>query len=79
MSIPTGPWDIPLKEYVKVHSLMILITELKTDKVIGTYKVNYSEPEERRWIGRVSYWATTNGYSVETLSEEDYNKYVKDQ
>jgi hypothetical protein len=70
--LPKGPEDIPLKGYVKVHPLVIIIKDIKSSRRIREERINYSEPEQRRWLGRITHWATTNGYSVETMSEADF-------
>lgn len=78
MAAPKGPWDVPLKEYVKTFPLTIIITDLNTDKTVGIYQINYSEPDERRWLGRVTHYACNNNWSVETMSEKDYIDKVKE-
>lgn len=70
--VPKGPWDIPLKGYVKELFIIVLIKDIKSDRYIDEKKVNYSDPEIRRWIGRISYWAWNNGYLVETMLLKDY-------
>lgn len=74
VEIPRGPEDVPLRAYIKDMPLVILIKDIKSNRVIREEKINYSEPEARKWLGKITYWACTNQYSVETLSEKDYNK-----
>ncbi len=73
--VPRGAWDTPLKGYVKELYIILLIKDIQSDRYIDEHKVNYSDPEIRRWIGRVSYWAWSNGYLVETMKLEDYEKF----
>ena len=72
--IPRGPWDIPLKGYIREVQIILLIKDIVSDRYIKEEKINYGDPEVRKWIGRISYWAWTNGYSVETMNLEDYEK-----
>lgn len=72
IEIPRGPEDVPLRAYIKDMPLVILIKDIKSNRVIREEKINYSEPEARKWLGRISYWACNNGYSVETMAEKDY-------
>lgn len=70
--IPRGPEQLPLKEFVKEHQLVIVLKDIKSKRRIREEHINYSDPEARRWLGKVTYYATTNGYSVETFAEADY-------
>lgn len=78
MAVPRGPEDLPLREYVKDHRLVILVYNLDNDVVLRKETINYSEPAERRWLGKITYWASVNGHSVETMSEKDYIDKVKE-
>lgn len=74
--LPTGPEDIPLQGgYVKSFELMVIISNLDKDCIEREVKIDYGNAEDRRWLGRVSFWAATNGRSVETMSLKDYEKY----
>lgn len=82
MAVPKGPEDLPLKEYVNNHILIILVHDLNKNPdnentIFRKEKINYSEPAERRWLGKITYWASVNGYSVETMSEKDWIDKVK--
>lgn len=68
----SGPWDVPLKDYVKVFELMVIITNIATDIVEKEIKINYGNFEDRKWLGRITYWAATNKRIVETMSLEDW-------
>lgn len=72
--IPRGSWDVPLKSYVREFQIVLLIKDIKSGRYISEHKVNYGELEIRKWLGRVSYWAWCHGYSIETMSLEDYDK-----
>lgn len=71
-NVPRGPEDIPLKNFSKVHYLMVTIVDIKSGRAIRAEKINYSEREARLWLGKVTYWATTNNYEVRTCAETDY-------
>lgn len=70
--IPRGPEDVPLRAYVKEMVLVIIIKDITSGRMIREERINYSEPEARKWLGKITYWACTNKYSVETMSEKDY-------
>lgn len=70
MTIPNlnGPESILLREIIK--SLPITVTIFNNDKVINEQKIDYSNKDHRQWIGRVTVWAVTNGFTVETRATE---------
>lgn len=70
--IPRGPEDIPLKIYVTEHWLMVTIIDIKSKRAIRVEKINYSDRDARLWLGKVTYWATTNQYEIKTCAEADY-------
>lgn len=67
-AVPSGPEDMPLKEYVKDFPMTISI--FKDDKLIREEKINYGNSEHRKWLGRCTYWALSAGYIVETRKTE---------
>lgn len=71
-NIPRGPEDVPLKEYVTDHPLVIVVKDIKTGKVVREETINYSDSKSRQWLGRVTLWATTNNYMVQTCAKKDY-------
>lgn len=71
---PQGPWDAPLRDFVKDCELMVSVYDLKDGKLIKEEKINYGNYEHRKFLGRITFWAVTSGYSVETMSLEDFNR-----
>jgi len=71
-----GPEDLPLREgYVKAFLMKVIIRDLKTNDVIRREDIDYGKPDDRRWLGRVSYFCCKNGQSVETMSLDDFKQY----
>jgi hypothetical protein len=68
---PTGPEDLPLKEYLKSFPLVVFVYDIKNDKVVREEKIDYSNYKHRQWLGRVTVWACQNHYSVETMAQSD--------
>ena len=73
--VPRGPEDVPLKSFIKELFVVVLIKDIKSGRYIREERINYSDPEVRRWLGRCSYWAWSNQYQVETLSLKDYEEF----
>ena len=65
----TGPEFAPLRNYVKEFKIIVDIID-KDDNVIRTEQMDYGKPEDRIWLGRLSFWAWDNGYLVETHKAE---------
>lgn len=66
---PKGPWDVPLREYV--NSLPMTITVYDGDDVIKQEHVDYGNYEHRKFLGRITFWALSNDYTVETCKSEE--------
>jgi hypothetical protein len=67
--------DLPLREYIKSFILNVTVYDLKTGKAILDTQMDYGNYEHRKWLGKLTYFSCTNGYSVETMSATDYEKY----
>lgn len=71
-----GPEDLPLREgYVKTFPMKVIVTDLKQNKVIRTEDIDYGKPDDRRWLGRLTYFCCKNNQSVETMALEDFKLY----
>lgn len=66
-----GAENVPLREINKNMPILVLIYNLKTDELVEEKRINYGDVEERKWLGRMSFWAYNNHCSVETLSIVD--------
>jgi hypothetical protein len=72
-----GPESVPLRSYVKSFKMMVIVYNLSTEKVEREVEIDYGIETDRKWLGRLSYWAATEGRSVETLSFDDWTKFYK--
>jgi len=69
---PDGPENLPLQSFNKSFIVVVFIYNLKNnDEVIDMRQIDYGSLEDRRWLGRVSFWAWSKGYSVETMRLSD--------
>lgn len=69
-----GPWDTPIRDYIKTLPIMVIIYNLKNDCVESEYQIDYGNTDDRRWLGKVSFWAYSNGRSVECINKIDFDK-----
>ena len=63
-----GPEMAPIRDFVKSFIIRVTVYD-KHDSVIRTEKMDYGKPEDRSWLGKLSYWAWSNGHTVETIKE----------
>jgi hypothetical protein len=65
-----GEENIPLKYIQKeaIHALVLVYNLLDNDALIVEKKINYSDLEDRKWLGRITHYALTNHCSVETIA-----------
>lgn len=69
-----GPWDVPLRAYVQSLAIVVTIWNLQGDCIEQEFHLDYGNNDDRKFLGRVSFWAISNGRSVETLSKADWEK-----
>lgn len=63
-----GPESIPLRDHNQEFPMKVTVIDIKNDdKVLREETIDYANHEHRKWLGRVTYWACTNGYAVETM------------
>lgn len=70
--IPRGAEDIPPRSLIKGIKLVIIIKDIKSNRQIREERIEWDDPEARKWLGKLTYHAVTQGYSVETLNANDY-------
>lgn len=69
---PDGPENVPLQGFNKTFKVAVFIIDLKNnDEIIDMREIDYGKLDDRRWLGRVSFWAWDKGYSVETMAVKD--------
>lgn len=69
---------VEYKEGVEFHitrdklPVLVLVYSLREDdKVVIEKTINYSDFEDRKWLGKISFWAYKNHCSVETMAITD--------
>jgi hypothetical protein len=60
-----GPESIPLRDYVKSFPMIVTVYD-DDDNVIREEVIDYGNAEHRRWLGKVTHWACSNGNVVQT-------------
>lgn len=52
--------------------ILVLVYNLLDNKEPAIEKqLNYSDFDDRKWLGRITYWAITNKHYVETIAVSD--------
>lgn len=64
-----GPEWGPIRNYVKTFKIIVTIFD-DDDNVIRTERMDYGIAEDRAWLGRLSYWAWSNGHTVESREDK---------
>lgn len=67
-----GAENVPLREINKSTPALVIVYDLKNeDKVLEEKRIDYGNVEDRKWLGRITFWAMTNHCSVETIALVD--------
>lgn len=67
-----GMENIPLRQINTSKPALILVYDLRNDdKIIEEKRIDYANHEDRKWLGRITFWAMENHCSVETIAMVD--------
>lgn len=75
----TGAENVPMraKDYNAPCPIMVFVRNLSAteddDEIVKQLELDYGNVEDRRHLGKLTYWAITNGHSIETMSVKDAN------
>jgi len=59
------PEFAPLRDFNKSFKIDVTIYD-ENDTIVRYEEMDYGKPEDRQWLGKLSFWAWQNGYYVET-------------
>lgn len=72
MAYRKGAENVPLREINKNMPILVIIYNLlDNDRIVEEKRINYGDVEDRKWLGRMSFWAYQNHCSVETIAIAD--------
>lgn len=63
-----GIENIPI---IRDLPIFVMIHDLKKDEVIQEIRLNYNDHEDRKRLGRLTFWAINNHCTVETIAIVD--------
>lgn len=67
-----GIENVPLQEVNKDLPILVIIYDLRNnDNVVEEKRLNYGNFEDRKYLGRLSFWALSNHCSIETIAIVD--------
>lgn len=69
-----GPWSAPIPNYVSSKKIAVLIHDIESDTIENEFELDYGSYEDRKFLGRLTYYAVTTGRSVETLDLDEWKK-----
>lgn len=73
--IKSGDEFKPLQQFNTYFPVHVFVLDIKDDNsVIRHGKIDYANRDHRSWLGRLSFWAMSNGYSVETVAAKDVER-----
>lgn len=64
-----GAESLPIKHSLPI--LVIIYSLREDDKIVVEKRLNYSNYEDRKQLGQLSFWAYQNHCSIETLAVVD--------
>lgn len=76
-ALPKGPWDQQLTEFVTSKKVAVLIHNLKDDIIQHEFIIDYGNPDHRKFLGKLTFYAVKNRMSIETMDAEQWEKMNK--
>ena len=74
-----GPEMDPIGDYIEDYGLTIMIyDDSNSDKPIRIEHINYSNHIHKRWLGKLTFWATNKGYEMNLLRTNDWESRYKE-
>lgn len=65
-----GPWDVPLRQFNNHFLIKVTVYKVhenKEDETVSEHVIDYGNYEDRKFLGRISFWAYSQDYVVETM------------
>ena len=66
-----GVENLPLRQINTHCPIIVIVTDLSTDEIVSTIELDYAKFDDRKHLGRLSFWAISNKHSVETMAKSD--------
>lgn len=51
--------------------ILIIVYDLSTDEPVVEKRLDYSKLEDRKYLGKLTFWAITNHHTIETIAVAD--------
>lgn len=75
-----GIENLPLRQINTDCPILVLVVDLVKDEVVEEYRMNYANIEDRKHLGRLTFWAVTHKHSIETMAFADVDQpYVENK
>lgn len=72
MAFKRGAENLPLRNINTKCPILVMVIDLRNDdEVVAEYRLDYANFEDRKHLGRITYYAVSNHLSVETMALED--------
>ena len=70
--LTNGPEFEPLKIYNTQWPSHVFVLDIKDDNTIIAHgQFDYAKSDHRKWLGKITFWAMSKGYAVETVAAKD--------
>ena len=66
-----GVENLPLRQINTHCPIIVIVTDLSNDEIVSTIELDYAKFDDRKHLGRLSFWAISNKHSVETMAKSD--------
>lgn len=69
-----GAENVPIRDFNTSTPIKIFVIDLRNDdNVVKEVELDYGKSEDRKYLGKLTFWAIQNGHSIETMSVKNAN------
>lgn len=62
------------REIITTLPIIVFVINIESDDVIQQIELDYAKIDDKKLLGRLSYWALTNGCYMELMNKKDVDK-----
>ena len=66
-----GVEDIPLRNVNNYSPIIVFVVRISDDEIVQEVRLDYAKTEDRKHLGRLTFWAIQNHHMIETMALRD--------
>lgn len=69
-----GAENVPIRDFNTSTPIKVFVIDLQNeDNIVKEVTLDYGKSEDRKYLGKLTFWALQNHHSIETMSVKNAN------